>query len=278
MADMKSHPFLEAVCARFARAMHQPMAQKYLSELRAKRPAERDEQWPTIRSYLDGDAEPLRAFVKKHVRASRSSSHVFPALEGRNIGELDEWETWEFINHHRTRLGARGAPESSKRVRQNIRQYESVRDALDILADYYTKSREQVLSDKIEEAMCSEGALEQSDLELVRAIVNRIRREGTQKRKSHPQTSRLLMVDDRFRDSSSQRDLDSVEALEHLQWLTDAAAHSRETTPTAQELEAFTLAVYMTHKEAAALRGKSETQNKQEAYRAARKYRRAAGL
>jgi len=258
--------------------MQQPEAQKYFSELLARRPAELDEQWPAIRSYLDGDAEPLRASVKKHVGVSISSSYVFPALERRGIGDLDPWETWGFIEHHRTRLEGRGAAESSKRVRQKVRKYESLRDALGILADYYTRPAEQVLSDKIEEAMCSEGAWELSEGELVRGIVNSIRREGTQKRKSHPQTSRLLAPDNWLPDSSARRDLDSFEALEYLQRLSQAAAHSRQTRPTTQELEAFTMTAYMTHKEAAALRGKSENQNKQEALRAARKYRRAAGL
>jgi hypothetical protein len=278
---MRRRPHLEAAFDRFNKAMQRPEAQRFFAELRAKRPPELDEQWPAIRSYLDGDAEPLRAFVKKHVGAAleqASSSYVFPALEGKDIGGLDEWETWEFIKHHRTRFKARGAVKSSKRVRQQVRQYESVRGALYNLAGYYTKSSEQVLSDKIEEAVCSDGAPAQPDLELVRAIVNRIRRESTQKRKRYLQTDPLVGIEGRLPDSSARREVDSFEALDHLQRLAEAAALSRQTTPTAQELEAFTMAVYMTHKEAAALRGKSETQNKQEAYRAARKYRRAAGL
>jgi hypothetical protein len=86
---MRRRPHLEAAFDRFNKAMQRPEAQRFFAELRAKRPPELDEQWPAIRSYLDGDAEPLRAFVKKHVGAAleqASSSYVFPALEGKDIG------------------------------------------------------------------------------------------------------------------------------------------------------------------------------------------------
>jgi hypothetical protein len=171
--------------------MQQPRAQKYLSELFAKRPPELDEQWPAIRSYLDGDAAPLRAFVKKHVGASPSSSFVFPALEGRDIGALDEWETWELIKHHKNRLEVRGAVEVSKRVRPKVKKYQSLQDALRSLSDVYGTEGERVLLDKIEEIVLSTRASELSDSELVRAITNCIRREGTRARKSLPRSSLL---------------------------------------------------------------------------------------
>ena len=79
---------------------HYPRLAGLVQETRARRPAILDEQWPAIVSYLDGDAKPLRSFVKKHV-GGPPRPFVFSALEARNIGDLDEIETWEFIEYHR---------------------------------------------------------------------------------------------------------------------------------------------------------------------------------
>ncbi len=104
---MRRRPRLEALAAKVHRIMQQPEMQKELAEKRAKRPAELDEQWPAIRSYLDGDAGPLRTFIKKHIGPSAFSSFVLPALEKKDIGDLDEWETWEFIKHHKVKARSR---------------------------------------------------------------------------------------------------------------------------------------------------------------------------
>lgn len=255
---------------------HWPRLAGIVREARAQWPAVLDEQWPAIVSYLGGDEEPLRVFVEKHV-GTPTPSFVFPALEGRDIGDLDEWETWEFIEHHKARAEAKKAGDSRKRVRQQIRKYGSVREALSVLANYYNKSLERVLLDKIEE-VCVEEASELSDRELASAAANLIRREATEKRKSCVPAKQLLLSDDWVPDNLARRDLDAFEALDCLQRLANTADRSRQTRPSPLELETFARSGYMTNREIAAERKRSENQIKQEKLRAVRKYRRAAEL
>jgi hypothetical protein len=253
-----------------------PRISEVLREAEAQRPAILDEQWPAIVSYLDGDTKPLRTFVKKHVGLP-TPSFLFPGLEAKGIGDLDEVETWEFIEHHKRQAEAKKAGNASERVRSKTRKFKSIDKALGILTKYYGKDPERVLLDEIE-VVCLEEASELSDQELVRVTANLIRRKATENQKDPLQTNPLLLSDEWMPDSLARHDMNVVEALDYLQWLDNTAACSRSTRPSSLERETFALSAYMTNKEIAAQRNRSEDQIKQEKLRAVRKYRRAAGL
>jgi hypothetical protein len=161
---------------------HYPRLAGLVQESRARRPAILDEQWPAIVSYLDGHAKPLQSFVKKHV-GGPPRPLVFSALEARNIGDLDEIETWEFIEYHRTQLERRNEGQDvlnrAPSIRQGIRKYESVSLALDSLS-VRGQSHEQVLRDMIPGVAYVEQAnpWPSSKSKLPGRIANQIRREG----------------------------------------------------------------------------------------------------
>jgi hypothetical protein len=115
----------------------------------------------------------------------------------------------------------------------------------------------------------------------MREVGNRIRREATRRRKeikderepkgnTKPEVKKPVDPKD--------LELDSVDALDYLEWLAKKASESRVTKPTAQELESFTLSAYMTYAEAAAESGRSKDQVKTESRRSRDKFRKAADL
>jgi hypothetical protein len=164
---------------------HYPRLAGLVQETRARRPAILDEQWPAIVSYLDVDAKPLRSFVKKHIGGPRRTL-VSSALEARDIGDLDEIETWKIIEYHRTQLERRNKGQDvlnrAPSIRQGIRKYESVNLALDSLS-VRGRSREQVLREMIPGVAYVEQAnpWPGSKSKLAGRIANQIRREGLER-------------------------------------------------------------------------------------------------
>ena len=165
---------------------HYPRLAGLVQETRARRPAILDEQWPAIVSYLDGDAKPLRSFVKKHVGGS-PRPFVFSALEARNIGDLDEIETWEFIEYHRRqrerRIKGQDVLNRVPIIRLGIsKKHKSVDLALEALSER-GQSREQVLREMIPGVAYVEQAnpWPGSKSKLPGRIANQIRREGLER-------------------------------------------------------------------------------------------------
>ena len=165
---------------------HYPRLAGLVQETRARRPAILDEQWPAIVSYLDGDAKPLRSFVKKHVGGPPRPLPC-SALEASNIGDLDEIETWEFIEYHRTQRERRNKGQDVLNrvpiIRLGIsKKHKSVDLALEALSER-GQSREQVLREMIpgvayvEQDNPSPG----SNSELPGRVANQIRREGLER-------------------------------------------------------------------------------------------------
>ena len=165
---------------------HYPRLAGLVQETRARRPAILDEQWPAIVSYLDGDAKPLRSFVKKHV-GGPPRTFYFSALKATNIGDLDEIETWEFIEHHKSRLERKNEGQDVLNrvpiIRLGIsKKHKSVDLALEALSER-GQSREQVLREMIPGVAYVEQATPWpgSKSKLPGRIANQIRREGLER-------------------------------------------------------------------------------------------------
>lgn len=162
---------------------HYPRLAGLVQETRARRPAILDEQWPAIVSYLDGHAKPLRSFVKKHI-GGPPRPFYFSALEEKNIGDLDEIETWEVIEYHRKQLEnsnkGQDVLNQAPSIRQGIRKYESVNLALDSLS-VRGQSREQVLREMIPGVAYVERSKSPPPANLPGKVANQIRREGLER-------------------------------------------------------------------------------------------------
>jgi hypothetical protein len=202
--------------------------------------------------------------------------------------ELKLWRLNKLVDQHRGRVARTGPVERVERINKAFRRYASHNQALATLSNYYRENTNTVLRDTIRETVCSEGAHLLLDEDIVGEVGNRIRREGTDKRKKLEAEERLRLEDSKLVGSSKQgvrgpsdaRNLeqDSFDALDYLEQLAKKASKSRATKPTAQELESLSLSAYMLDREAEARVKRPANQIKQERHRAAKKFRRAKRL
>jgi hypothetical protein len=202
--------------------------------------------------------------------------------------ELEAWRLNKLISQHRRRVARTGYVERVERIYKKFRRYASHNQALATLSKYHRENADTVLRDTIRETVCSEGAHLLLDEDILNEVGNRIRREGTHKRKKLEAEERLRLEDAKLVGSSKQgvrgptdsRNLEQVsfDALDHLEQLNKKASKSRTTKPTAQELESLTLSAYMLDREAEAIVKRPANQIKQERHRAAKKFRRAERL
>jgi hypothetical protein len=229
-------------------------------------PPEFDLLWPAIKSYLDGDESPLRAFIKQHV-GHKTPPYVLLVLKNQDIGELDLWEVWEFIEHHRAQLQSRNsgkdALEEVPSIRLGIKKYASFDLALDALAVQGQK-REQVLREMIPGV----AYVEQSNLspdskdKLPGRVASQIRREGLE-RPDDP--GRVFVPEPEVLSGYADNEEALVFALMELK----IAAN---TSP--QELESWEAAVLLGNKKAAEELDRPANQIAQEKHRTYAKFRR----
>ena len=261
--------------SRFASALVGPALPRSfveaVEEALEEEPPEFDLLWPAIKSYLDGNESPLRAFIKQHV-GHKTPPYVLLVLKNQDIGELDLWEVWEHVEHHRAQLQSRNSGkdtlEEVPSIRLGIKKYGSVDLALDALAVQGQKC-EQVLREMIPGV----AYVEQRNLppdskdKLPGRVASQIRREGPEQPHDRGKVfSADLEVLAGFAD---EVELAIFELREEL------AQKVNEANLTTQEAESWVAAVVLGNEEAATVLGRSENQVAQEKHRANKKFRRA---
>ena len=212
----------------------------------------------------------MGAFVR--VRLGREPDARLLTVMRTRAGEIPVAELWAFLDHHGRRLNRDTLTARVQTVRTRIRVYESLNKARSFLADYYKEGRERILLDALEEAVCAPGAHQLSDVDLVRAVSNRIRREATDKRKEA--RAALLLGGSQ---ETEDPDLEAWRMLLMLQQIADST-EAQKAPPSRQELESFAIAAYMPDGEAASILGRPKNQIKQERLRGRKKLRRASGF
>jgi len=212
----------------------------------------------------------MGAFTR--VRLGREPDARLLTVMRTRAGEIPVTELWAFLDHHGRRLNRDTLTARVQTVRTRIRVYESLNKARSFLADYYKEGRERILLDALEEAVCAPGAHQLSDVDLVRAVSNRIRREETDKRNE----ARAALLPDGSQETEDP-DLEAWRMLLMLQQTADSA-EAQKAPPSRQELESFAIAAYMSDEEAASMLGRPKNQIKQERLRGRKKLRRASGF
>jgi len=256
--------------SRFASALVGPALPRSfveaVEEALEEEPPEFDLLWPAIKSYLNGNESPLRAFIKQHV-GHKTPPYVLLVLKNQDIGELDLWEVWEHIEHHRAQLQSRNSGkdtlEEVPSIRLGIKKYGSVDLALDALAVQGQKP-EQVLREMIPGV----AYVEQSNLppdskdKLPGRVASQIRREG------------LERPDDPGRVFGREPEALSgyADSQEPLVFALMEFKIAADTSP--QELESWAAAVLLGNKKAAEELGRPANQIAQEKHRANAKFRR----
>ena len=202
--------------------------------------------------------------------------------------ELELWRLDRLVDRHRGRVTRTGPVQRVERINKAFKRYASHKQALATLSNYYRENTDTVLEDTIRETVCSEGAFLLLDKDIVREVGNRLRREGTDRRKKLEAEERLRLEASKPVGSGKQGvwgpsdatnlEQDSFDALDHLERLAKKASKSHATKPTAQELESLALFAYMPDREAQARVERPANQIKQERHRAAMKFRRAERL
>jgi hypothetical protein len=255
--------------SRFASALVGPALPRSfveaVEEALEEEPPEFDLLWSAITSYLNGNESSLRAFIKQHV-GHKTPPYVLLVLKNQDIGELDLWEVWEHVEHHRAQLQSRNSGkdtlEEVPRIRSGIKKYGSVDLALDALAVQGQK-REQVLREMIPGV----AYVEQSNLtpeskdKLPGQVASQIRREGLEwpdepDKVFSPELETLW----------GYADYREVQAFALREFEIDVDASP-------QELESWEAAVLLGNSEAAQLLGRSANQIGQEKYRTNAKFR-----
>jgi hypothetical protein len=202
--------------------------------------------------------------------------------------ELELWRLDTLVDRHRGRVTRTGPVQRVERIHKAFKRYASHKQALATLSNYYRENTDTILEDTIRETVCSEGAFLLLDKDIIREVGNRLRREGTDRRKKLEAEERFRLETSkpmgsgkqgvRWPSDATNLEQDSFDALDHLEHLAKSASKSRATKPSPQELESLALFAYMPDREAQARVERPANQIKQERHRAAMKFRRAEKL
>jgi hypothetical protein len=141
------------------------------------------EFWTPMNDALQSDATGLFGWTQQRI-GHKPNSILKEHLTDKGLGEKSPAEIWELVDYHgglRTvRVRAAETLERIERVREGIRRFASLNEALKVLRGSGEGS-EQVLLREIEEAVCSPQLSALSDKDLVRYITNDIRRRGRER-------------------------------------------------------------------------------------------------
>jgi hypothetical protein len=153
--------------------------------------------WTPTKEALQGDATGLLRWTQQRI-GHKPNPVLRVRLTDKDLGEKTPAEIWGLVDYHgglRTiRVRAASTSERILRIRERIRRYASLDEALRVLRDDPGETLQRVLLREIEEAVCSPQLSALSDKELVRYITNDIRRRGRERHKQQKMMRGTLLI------------------------------------------------------------------------------------